>query len=470
MVAERGISQHQERIPEKICEQIVDVHVPQDVGQVLEMPKIPSRERILQCTVEQILDVPMPEKAEQLAEVPKIVSQDRIQQRTVEQNVDILVPQDVEEPAEFFKASSKDRVQQRFGGQIIETPAISLAEKIVEVPVIQTQEETQQGVNTYVQHVVDTVEVEKLITQEKTNQVTKHIDAPPLQFTEKVVDIPVVAQRQVHANRHVQKTIQIPQLQHTDQVVDVPVVVVAQVPQVHVVMKTVETSRVQIVAQTTEIPQLPFVEKIEMIPEIETVQGPQTSESLSVDSRGLSHQDCEALFHVNKQSPDIAGGVHVDRDDLHAGNGARTAAVAQHRSTQQHKQEQRIEQGTQEGERDQREEGEKGEGERESVRKGERGKEEGGDAEEAECKQVKTDVTGWTVVTRHKRQKKMVQIFVKVDEAKVTPIEVSLTDGKVEDVMRQVQKDEDVYVTMHGRVLRRNEKLKSCGVTDGCTI
>ena len=67
----------------------------------------------------------------------------------------------------------------------------------------------------------------------------------------------------------------------------------------------------------------------------------------------------------------------------------------------------------------------------------------------------------WTVVTRNKRQRKMVQIFVKVDEAKVTPMDVSLTDGKVEDVMRQVQKDEDVYVTMHGRVLRRNEKLKS---------
>ena len=65
----------------------------------------------------------------------------------------------------------------------------------------------------------------------------------------------------------------------------------------------------------------------------------------------------------------------------------------------------------------------------------------------------------------------MVQIFVKVDEAKVTSMEVSLTDGKVEDVMRrQVQKDEDVYVTMHGRVLKRNEKLKSCGVTDGCAI
>ena len=209
MVAERGISPHQERIPEKICEQIVDVHVPQDVGQVLEVPKIPSRDRILQCTVEQILYVPVLEKGEQLAEVPKIVSQDRIQQRTVEQTVDILVPQDVEGPAEFFKASSQDRVQQRFGGQIIETPAISLAEKIVEVPVIQTQEKTQQGVNTHVQHVVDTVEVEKHNIQEKINQETKRIEVPPLQLIDKAVDIPVAAQRQAHMNQMVQKTIEI---------------------------------------------------------------------------------------------------------------------------------------------------------------------------------------------------------------------------------------------------------------------
>ena len=36
--------------------------------------------------------------------------------------------------------------------------------------------------------------------------------------------------------------------------------------------------------------------------------------------------------------------------------------------------------------------------------------------------------------------------------------------------MRQVQRDEDAYVTMQGKVLRASEKLKSCGVTDGCTI
>ena len=351
MVAERGVWPPQEQIPEKICEQIVDIHVPQDVGQVLEVPKIPSQDRILQCTVEQIIDVPVLEKAERLAEVPKIVSQDKIQQRSVEQTSDILVPQDVEEPAEFFKASSQDRVQLRFGGQIFETLAVSLAEKIVEVPVIQTEEKTQQGVNMCVQHVVNAVEVEKSkifeetvqrmkpTIQEKINQETKRIEVPPLQFMDTAVDIPVVAQRQAHMNQMVQKTIEIPQLQHTDDVINVPVVSVVQAPLVRAVMKTVATPRVQIVAETTEISQLRVVEKTAMIQEIQTIRGPQTSESLSFDSRGLSHQDCEVLFHVNKQSPDIAGGVHVDRDDLHAGNGARTAAAAaQHRSTQQRRQ------------------------------------------------------------------------------------------------------------------------------------
>ena len=39
----------------------------------------------------------------------------------------------------------------------------------------------------------------------------------------------------------------------------------------------------------------------------------------SVDSKGLNYQNCDSLFHINKQSPDIAGGVHVVRDDLDAG-------------------------------------------------------------------------------------------------------------------------------------------------------
>ena len=82
MVAERGTRPPLERILERICKQIVDIHVLQVVGQVSGVPKTPSRDRILQCTVEQIFDVLVLEMMKQLMEVPKTTSQDRIQQQT----------------------------------------------------------------------------------------------------------------------------------------------------------------------------------------------------------------------------------------------------------------------------------------------------------------------------------------------------------------------------------------------------
>merc|ERR1719222_1797832 len=41
----------------------------------------------------------------------------------------------------------------------------------------------------------------------------------------------------------------------------------------------------------------------------------------SVESKGLSADNCEVLVRINKQSPDIAGGVHVGKDDLDVGAG-----------------------------------------------------------------------------------------------------------------------------------------------------
>ena len=88
---------------------------------------------------------------------------------------------------ELLRFVSQDRIQQRAVEQIIENPANSVAEMIVEVPVIQTPERTQQVVNTHVQHVVNAVEAEKPkiieltvqrkkpIIQEKMNQMTKPV-------------------------------------------------------------------------------------------------------------------------------------------------------------------------------------------------------------------------------------------------------------------------------------------------------
>ena len=389
-------------------------------------------------TVEQIPDDPVLEKGEQLVEVPKTVLQDRIQQRTVEQIVDARVPEAVEELAEVSKVFSQDRIQERTVEQTI--PAIPLAEKIIELPVIQTEEKMQRGVNTHVQHVVNAVEVEKSeiiegtvqrkkpIIQEKINQVTKRVEIPELQFTDKVVDNPVVAQRQISMET-VQKSMEIPQLQITDKVIDVPVVSVVQVSDavpdacftcdatckvacetcVKDNMFTV-TGEITVAGKTNHetivrgvVPNIGFESLID--------------DSSSVDSKGLNYQDCEVLFRVNKQSINIADSVHVDKDDLdddahlrHArdetenaefltGSMAtrlhvpvvtrRTAAAAQHRSTQQQHNHHRKQQQQQAGQTEE----EKEEGER---RKGERGKEDSGDQkQEAEKDGPGIRQSGW---------------------------------------------------------------------------
>merc|ERR1711988_1984869 len=43
----------------------------------------------------------------------------------------------------------------------------------------------------------------------------------------------------------------------------------------------------------------------------------------STESKGLDHKNCEVLVRINKQSPDIAGGVHVGKEDLDIGAGDR---------------------------------------------------------------------------------------------------------------------------------------------------
>ena len=131
------------------------------------------------------------------------------------QIVDVPVPQVVEDLVEVSKVFPQNRIQQRFVEQTVETLALSLAVKITEVPVIQTQRKTQQIVNTDVQHVVNTVEVEKAIIQVKINQGTMHIETPELQFLDKVDDMPVVVPRQVSMVPKSQKTIEIPPLQKT---------------------------------------------------------------------------------------------------------------------------------------------------------------------------------------------------------------------------------------------------------------
>ena len=374
---------------------------------------------------------------------------------------------------------------------------------IVVVPVVQMQGKTQQGVNTHAQHVVSTVEVErpkiikqtgqKTIIQEKINHVTKQVEVPLSQFNDKVVDIPVVALRQISQMQvddevvdvpvvsvvqvprvcAVKNTAEIPQLL----VVDVPVVVVEQVPHVHVVEKTVEDPQFQIIEKIGEIPEwLNFVR--ENFPVYILRETLRQNKILRVVKKTLVKSRLEMLAEIEcdeghefmlqgNDSVSVAKDV-VDEanEESEMSPDCMVCSSASGCTRQQHKQR---------ATNRQHKEKEQGREEREKGRKGQRGRAQEGrkneerEAEEGGGELVEKDVTGWTEVTRNKR-KKMVQMFVKVDGMKTVAMEASPED-KVQKILNTVSgSDRDVYVTSGGRILRGSDKLKSCDVRDGSTV
>ena len=305
--------------------------------------------------------------------------------------------------------------------------------------------ETSTGdVITHVQHVVHTVEVErpriikqtvqKTIIQEKINRVTKHVEVQLSQFTDKVVDIPVVVQRQIPiVVRTVQKTTDIPQLQCIDKVIDVPVGFVEQVPLVRVVAETAEIS--QLACETC------VKDNMFMI-------------AGEINVAGKCHH--ETVVRGIAQNLSSVGSKWLNRG-----------------SKQQQQHQDKPPQATRQQSWKEEEE-EKGRGEREKGRKGQRGSgQEGRKEEEKEAEdggeQVENDVTGWTEVTRKKRRK-TAQIPVKMDGGETSAMEMEMND-KVDDILKKIPiSDQDVYVTSGGRIPRRSDKLKSREVREGSTV
>ena len=77
------------------------------------------------------------------------------------------------------------------------------------------------------------------------------VEVPQIRFIDRVVDIPVVQQRQVPMVQTIHKTVEIPQAQFLDKVVDMPVVVQRQV---HKVQKTQEVPHLQLIDEVVDVP------------------------------------------------------------------------------------------------------------------------------------------------------------------------------------------------------------------------
>ena len=242
------------------------------------------------------------------------------------------------------------------------------------------------------------------------------------------------------------------------------------------VMKLIPQEQAQnrTVKQITDVPIPRVMEEntdVAQAPEWEEPQGFRAEELVTIRDVNKLPDDSDSLELFKQTSCLVDIGRAQDEDTSlatdtksHGSTIAEPTAAAQHRNNNHRKQQQQAGQVEEKGKQ---EKGRKGEGERGQAG---RKKEEEKEAVGERGKQVEKDVMDWIVVRRNRRQRKRtVQIFVKVKESKAFPLDVS-PDDRVNDVIRQIQSDEDAYVTVHGRMLRRSEKLKSCEVTDGCMI
>ena len=242
------------------------------------------------------------------------------------------------------------------------------------------------------------------------------------------------------------------------------------------VMKLIPQEQAQnrTVKQITDVPIPRVMEEntdVAQAPEWEEPQGFRAEELVTIRDVNKLPDDSDSLELFKQTSCLVDIGRAQDEDTSlatdtksHGSTIAEPTAAAQHRNNNHRKQQQQAGQVEEKGKQ---EKGRKGEGERGQAG---RKKEEEKEAVGERGKQVEKDVMDWIVVRRNRRQRKRtVQIFVKVNESKAFPLDVS-PDDRVNDVIRQIQSDEDAYVTMHGRMLRRSEKLRSCEVTDGCMI
>ena len=204
----------------------------------------------------------------------------------------------MEELAEISKIFPQDRVQQSSTDQTIEIPAVSLAEKIVEMLVTQ---KTRQVVNTHVQHVVNAVEAAMLkiiketvqrkrpVINEKINQVTKHHGVPQSQVVERTVDgqqLQIVGQS-VETGQSTQ-TFESLGTAHVCQSTQAEIAEAVEI-EVPIPAESASLMSVQRVQKTVEMPQIQFIDKLEVEHVVPT---PVTEHMASTPAQ--SHADVSA--------------------------------------------------------------------------------------------------------------------------------------------------------------------------------
>ena len=433
----------QERVRQRIVEQAVEAPVRQIMKEVVEMVKEIYSERVSERGVEQV-DVPVSRVVEQPAvEETMDVPVSRTQQRVVEEIIDVPVPHVMEETVETVKHIPLERVLNYAVEQSVDVPDPPIQEEIVEVIPFTRQNQTPGRVCDEIAELNDDhkkfyeqfVKCMKLGIRE--NSVDDFEIAELLRInTSKSGDEQISLEEYVDRMKEGQNDI------HYITGESIAVGRRKGYEVLYVADPVAENAVHQLKEVDGTMPKPTTKEGLDFGDQDEK----ETLEELNIESEPLRKLMKEALGNENvdfgkvitmiekrvswfqqEQADDddkktfglISSGRAEDGDtslaiDIESHESAvadpteqltgseAPRAAAQHRSTQQHNKCQRK----QRQQPRKKEEEEKGRAERE--------KEEEREAEKGGGEQVKKDVTGWTVVTRSKKQKqRRVQIFVK---------------------------------------------------------
>ena len=127
----------------------------------------------------------------------------------------------------------------------VQAPTMQVVEKTVEDPQLQIVVETAKTPETQM--------IQGTQTSESLGNAPVS-ENPLVRFTDRVVDVPVVAQRQVPSAPRVQKIVETPKVQISDGHVDMPVVAQRQVPMIPDVQKVVEVPQIQYIDKIVDAP------------------------------------------------------------------------------------------------------------------------------------------------------------------------------------------------------------------------
>ena len=181
------VSLTQEKIPERIAEEVFDVLASPVMKDISEILKFTPQEQASKCIGEMIAGIPVPKVTEATVEVVPLMSQEQNQEHIVEL-IDALFPQGMEEMTIVVKIIPRERDRMALRTTSLDLPAPVIQDELVEV-------------------------VQDMMTQKPVpaaQVVQKKVKDPNAQLADTVTDITVIQQRLTVQTA--QKTTEVPQV------------------------------------------------------------------------------------------------------------------------------------------------------------------------------------------------------------------------------------------------------------------